>query len=52
MPGVLWALLFGNFVIGTGVTTWVEPPVGWRITDRRKRTDHDGGVYWTVVEPA
>lgn len=38
-------------VIGTGVSTYVEAPDGWEVTDKRKRTEYDGGVYWTVLEP-
>lgn len=39
-------------IIGTGVDTVVEAPDGWQITDRVKRTDYQGGVYWTVLERA
>lgn len=39
-------------VLGTGVGTVVEAPVGWKVTGTRKRSDHDGGVLWTVLEPA
>jgi hypothetical protein len=38
-------------IIGTGTDTVVEPPAGWEVTDVRKRTDYDGGVFWTVLEP-
>lgn len=39
-------------VLGTGATTEVLAPTGWRISDVRKRSDYDGGVYWTVLERA
>ncbi len=39
-------------ILGTGKTTSVSAPVGWEITDRRKRSTYDGGVFWTVLEPA
>lgn len=39
-------------VIGTGIGTVVEPPDGWEITEVLKRTDYEGGVFWTVLEPA
>lgn len=48
----LWCSLARRFVfLGTGLSTKVEPPVGWRIRDVMKRTDYDGGVFWTVLEP-
>lgn len=39
-------------VLGTGVGTVVEAPAGWKVTGTHKRSDYDGGVYWTVLEPA
>ena len=49
----LWCSLARKLVvIGTGHDTKIEPPDGWRITDVRKRSDYNGGVYWTVLEPA
>lgn len=38
-------------VIGTGIATYVEAPAGWKVTDTRKRSDYDGGVFWTILEP-
>lgn len=37
-------------VLGTGFRTIVTAPEGWRVTERRRRSSHDGGVYWTVLE--
>lgn len=37
-------------VLGTGVGTRVVAPRGWKITDRRQRSDYLGGVFWTVLE--
>lgn len=37
-------------VLGTGLSTDVEAPTGWTVTDRRRRSDYDGGVFWTVLE--
>lgn len=39
-------------VIGTGTDTVVKAPDGWEVTGTHKRTDYNGGVYWTVLEPA
>ncbi len=39
-------------VLGTGVGTVVEAPEGWKVTGTRRRSDYDGGVFWTVLEPA
>lgn len=47
-----WCSLARDAVIlGTGWDTKVEAPDGWQVTDVRKRSDYDGGVYWTVLEP-
>lgn len=49
----LWCSLARRAVIlGTGHSTVVTVPEGWRITEVRKRSDYDGGVYWTCLEPA
>jgi len=37
-------------ILGTGVGTKVQAPEGWEITDRRRRSSYDGGVFWTVLE--
>jgi hypothetical protein len=37
-------------ILGTGVGTEVSAPDGWHVSDVRKRSDYDGGVYWTVLE--
>jgi len=48
----LWCSLANRMVIlGTGHDTSVKPPGGWRLTDFRKRSDYNGGVFWTVLEP-
>lgn len=39
-------------IMGTGLETLVRPPNGWRVTERRRRTSHDGGVFWTILEPS
>lgn len=47
----LWCLLARRAVIlGTGIHTDVVPPTGWQITERRSRSNFQGGVYWTVLE--
>lgn len=38
-------------IIGTGTDTVIKSPAGWQQTDCVKRTDYQGGVYWTVLEP-
>lgn len=38
-------------VLGTGRDTVVRPPAGWSVTDTRQRSDYDGGVWWTILEP-
>jgi hypothetical protein len=48
----LWCELANRAVIlGTGVSTVVEPPPAWRVTERLRRSNFLGGVYWTVLEP-
>lgn len=48
-----WCRLARHVVIlGTGTHTVVEPPAGWKVTAKVKRSEYAGGVYWTVVEPA
>lgn len=48
----VWCLLAGRAVVlGTGVGTEVDPPGGWRITGTVPRSQFQGGVYWTVIEP-
>jgi hypothetical protein len=39
-------------VLGTGHSTDVTAPAGWRVADVRKRSEYDGGVFWTVLERA
>lgn len=48
----LWCSLARRLVVlGTGHDTKLSPPHGWAITDVRKRSDHNGGVNWTCLEP-
>jgi hypothetical protein len=48
----LWCLLANRAVIlGTGKNNAVNPPPGWGVSDRVRRSGFFGGVYWTVVEP-
>lgn len=47
-----WCRLARNAVIvGTGTDTTIITPLGWQQTDCLKRTDYQGGVFWTVLEP-
>jgi hypothetical protein len=39
-------------ILGSGYDTTIVAPDGWKVADVRKRSDHNGGVYWTVLEPA
>lgn len=39
-------------IIGTGTDTIIQSPTGWQQVDCVKRTDYQGGVFWTVLEPA
>ncbi len=48
----LWCQIAKRAVIlGTGTDTQVMSPAGWIQTDCVKRTDYQGGVFWTVLEP-
>jgi hypothetical protein len=47
-----WCLLARRAVIlGTGTGTVIEPPAGWRVSERLRRSNFQGGCFWTVVEP-
>ena len=47
----LWCALARRVVVlGTLTDTEIDEPDGWTVTDIRKRSDHHGGVYWTVLE--
>jgi hypothetical protein len=49
----LWCSLATRAVIlGSGSETWLRAPDGWDITDTRHRSDFNGGIFWTVLEPA
>lgn len=48
----LWCSLANHVVILGMDDRPLEAPDGWRITDRRKRSDYLGGVYWVVLERA
>lgn len=49
----LWTALANRIVVvGTGRHTDVRIPAGWRQTRLTRRSDFQGGVYWTVLEPA
>lgn len=40
-------------VLGSTPTEPIQPPVGWKVTQERKRSDYvPAGVYWTVLEKA
>lgn len=39
-------------IVGTGTDTVIVTPLGWAQTDCVKRTDYQGGVWWTVLEPS
>ncbi len=39
-----------TIVLGHGWNTMIAIPAGWVATDLRKRSEYDGGVYWTVME--
>jgi hypothetical protein len=47
-----WCALANNVVILGMDDRDINAPVGWRIVDRRKRSDFNGGVYWVVLERA
>lgn len=38
-------------IIGTGTDTIIMSPPGWQQTDCVRRSDYQGGVFWTVLEP-
>lgn len=47
----VWCRLARHKVLlGTGIGTVVTPPPGWRMSEHMRRSDYDGGVYWTVLE--
>jgi hypothetical protein len=47
-----WCALANRAVVlGYGVDTVVEAPAGWEVTERLRRSDFLGGVWWAVVEP-
>ncbi len=39
-------------IVGTGRNTVIDVPDGWTVTGTVWRSTHDGGVYWTTLEPA
>ena len=39
-------------VLGVGPDTVVAPRNGWRETERLRRSEYRGGVYWAVIERA
>jgi hypothetical protein len=46
----LWAGLARRaVVIGATSETRIEPPHGWRVVSRDKRSDFDGGIYWVAL---
>lgn len=48
-----WCRLARRFVfLGTGVRTFLAAPDGWTVADKRHRSVYDGGVYWSILEPA
>lgn len=48
----VWCALARRAVVmGTGGNSAVTAPPGWRIARLVHRTDYDGGVFWTVLEP-
>lgn len=47
-----WCRLAKHAVIlGTGWNTNVVAPPGWKVSEVRKRSDYDRGVFWTVIQP-
>lgn len=49
----VWCSLAREMVIlGSGRSTRVLAPDGWRIAGRTRRSDFRGGVFWTVLERA
>lgn len=47
----LWCSLATRAVVLGSRETPPDAPEGWRVAQVRKRSDFDGGVYWTVLEP-
>lgn len=39
-------------VLGNGLGVKVTPPAGWKVTEKRRRSNFRGGVYWLVLEHA
>lgn len=39
-------------VLGVGKHTPLQPPQGWAVSEKRWRSDYDGGVYWAILERA
>jgi hypothetical protein len=37
-------------ILGTGIDTVVDSPIGWHLTHMLRRSDFKGGVYWAVLE--
>lgn len=46
-----WCVLARRAVVlGSGAFTIVEPPRGWRVSEERRRSDFQGGIFWSVIE--
>lgn len=46
----VWCRLANRYVVlGTGSAVMIEPPHGWRLVERRHRSDFAGGTYWAVL---
>lgn len=37
-------------VIGCGGQTRIDPPRGWKVVTRDKRSNFDGGIYWVGLQ--
>lgn len=37
-------------ILATGVSTVLNVPAGWSVSEVVRRSSFDGGVYWTVLE--
>ena len=46
-----WCRLANNVVVLGMDGRRVEPPDGWQVVQRRKRSHYNGGVWWIVLEP-
>lgn len=47
----LWCSLARELVVlGCAADTFIDPSEPWRETDRRKRSNYAGGVFWSVIE--